>query len=222
MTDLIKGEFKKINITNHIKNIGIANIVIFGTLLVLTYTTRAFKIWNITSIFYVIDCLVRATFMIFSSMIGCKIIINELKYGSNTQIEEYERNIKTKIIIICIITFFSIILSDIILESSFCALNKMFNILPYVLNLNIIQTNIFSIVIYGVTSSLISIIPIYFGILGKSKCMTIIVSIILMIMFCSYDNGFSLNSIIIIPISFAILGIFAAYLSIRKIKFMDK
>ncbi|ENZ34161.1 hypothetical protein AB2T63_07415 [Clostridium butyricum] len=222
MTDLIKGEFKKINITNHIKNIGIANIVIFGTLLVLTYTTRAFKIWNITSIFYVIDFLVRATFMIFSSMIGCKIIINELKYGSNTQIEEYERNIKTKIIIICIITFFSIILSDIILESSFCALNKMFNILPYVLNLNIIQTNIFSIVIYGVTSSLISIIPIYFGILGKSKCMTIIVSIILMIMFCSYDNGFSLNSIIIIPISFAILGIFAAYLSIRKIKFMDK
>ncbi|MDU1117532.1 MAG: hypothetical protein E7J99_16825 [Clostridium butyricum] len=52
--------------------------------------------------------------------------------------------------------------------------------------------------------------------------MTIIVSIILMIMFCSYDNGFSLNSIIIIPISFAILGIFAAYLSIRKIKFMNK
>lgn len=118
--------------------------------------------------------------------------------------------------------FFSIILSDIILESSFCALNKMFNILPYALNLNIIKTNIFSIVIYGVTSSLISIIPIYFGILGKSKFMTIIVSIILMIMFCSYDNGFSLNSIIIIPISCAILGIFAAYLSIRKIKFMDK
>lgn len=119
MTDLIKGEFKKINITNHIKNIVIANIIIFGVLLVSTYTTRAFKIWNITSIFYVIDCLVRATFMIFSSMIGCKIIINELKYGSNTQRDKYERNIKTKIIIICIITFFSIILSDIILESSF-------------------------------------------------------------------------------------------------------
>ena len=51
----------------------------------------------------------------------------------------------------------------------------------------------------------------------KSTLVTILASIILVLIVCSYNNGFSLNSIIEVPISLAILGIVAAYLSIKKI-----
>lgn len=51
----------------------------------------------------------------------------------------------------------------------------------------------------------------------KSTLVTILTSIIVVLIVCSYNNGFSLNSIIELPIYLAMLGIVAVYLSIKKI-----
>ncbi|MBX4262804.1 hypothetical protein KTC96_23525 (plasmid) [Clostridium estertheticum] len=217
MIKLIKSELEKFNFKKYIKNAIIANIIILGILTLITYPIKDLKIdplSNYTTVLTIIDSLVRATFMIFSSVLISDIVINKLK---NKKIN-IKKTISAKIIIIIMFSFLTIMLSNIFIEISFYFLDKGFNLIPNKLNLNIITRNILTIFMYAITSSLMNLISLFLGIIKKSTFVTILSSIILVSIVCSYNNGFSLNSIIAIPLSLAALGILSAYLSIKQIE----
>ncbi|MBU3217746.1 hypothetical protein LL033_24415 (plasmid) [Clostridium estertheticum] len=217
MIKLIKIELEKFNFKKYIKNAIIANIIILGILTLITYPIKDLKIdplSNYTTVFTMIDSLVRATFMIFSSVLISDIVINKLK---NKKVN-IKKTISAKIIIIIMFTFLTIMLSNIFIEISFYFLDKGFNLVPNKLNLNIITRNILTIFMYAITSSLMNLISLFLGIIKKSTFVTILSSIVLVSIVCSYNNGFSLNSIITIPLSLAALGILSAYLSVKQIE----
>ncbi|MCB2307264.1 hypothetical protein LGL08_10205 [Clostridium estertheticum] len=217
MIKLIKIELEKFNFKKYIKNAIIANIIILGTLTLITCPIKDLKIdplSNYTTVFTMIDSLVRATFMIFSSVLISDIVINELK---NKKIN-IKKTITAKIIIIIMFTFLTIMLSNVFIEISFYFLDKGFNLIPNKLNLNIITRNTLTIFMYAITSSLMTLISLFLGIIKKSTFVTILSSIVLVSIVCSYNNGFSLNSIIAIPLSLAALGILSAYLSVKQIE----
>ncbi|MBP2032890.1 ABC-type transport system involved in multi-copper enzyme maturation permease subunit [Clostridium algifaecis] len=228
MIKLIKIELEKCNLKKYIKNAIIANIIILGGLIFITYPIKYLKIDVITDysiIFTMIDSLVRATFMIFSSVLISNIIIKELKNRKMITLFsdpiDRKKSITSKIIIVIMFTFLTIVLSNIFLGISFYFLNKVYNLVPTKLNLNIITISTLTILMYAITSSLMNLIPMYFGIIMKSTFVTILSSIVLVSIVCSDNNGFSLNSIIAIPLSLAALGILSAYLSIKHIENLD-
>ncbi|MBU3178651.1 hypothetical protein KPL47_20270 [Clostridium estertheticum] len=217
MIKLIKGELEKFNFKKYIKSAIVANIIILGILTLITYPIKYLKtdaISNYTTVFTMIDSLVRATFMIFSSVLISDIVINELK---NKKMN-IKKTISAKIIIIIMFTFLTIMLSNIFIEISFYFLDKGFNLVPNKLNLNIITRNTLTLFMYAITSSLMTLISLFLGIIKKSTFVTLLSSIVLVSIVCSYNNGFSLNSIIAIPLSLAALGILSAYLSIKQIE----
>ncbi|MBW9153556.1 hypothetical protein [Clostridium estertheticum] len=217
MIKLIKIELEKFNFKKYIKSAIVANIIILGILTLITYPIKDLKIdplSNYTTVFTIIDSLVRATFMIFSSVLISDIVINELK---NKKMN-IKKTISAKIIIIIMFTFLTIMLSNIFIEISFYFLDKGFNLVPNKLNLNIITRNTLTLFMYAITSSLMNLISLFLGIIKKSTFVTILSSIVLVSIVCSYNNGFSLNSIIAIPLSLAALGILSAYLSVKQIE----
>ncbi len=60
-----------------------------------------------------------------------------------------------------------------------------------------------------------------FGMRKKSVSATIVASVLVATLLSSNTNGFSLSSIIAIPLSFAVIGVIIAYLSIRNIEHTD-
>ncbi|MBU3075853.1 hypothetical protein [Clostridium estertheticum] len=217
MIKLIKIELENFNFKKYIKNAIIANIIILGILALITYPIKDLKIdplSNYTTVFTIIDSLVRATFMIFSSVLISDIVINEIKNNKMN----IKKTISAKIIIIIMFSFLTIILSNIFIEISFYFLDKGFNLIPNKLNLNIITRNTLTLFMYAITSSLMNLISLFLGIIKKSTFVTILSSIVLVSIVCSYNNGFSLNSIIAIPLSLAALGILSAYLSVKQIE----
>ncbi|MBU3171835.1 hypothetical protein [Clostridium estertheticum] len=217
MIKLIKIELENFNFKKYIKNAIIANIIILGILALITYPIKDLKIdplSNYTTVFTIIDSLVRATFMIFSSVLISDIVINEIKNNKMN----IKKTISAKIIIIIMFSFLTIILSNIFIEISFYFLDKGFILIPNKLNLNIITRNTLTLFMYAITSSLMNLISLFLGIIKKSTFVTILSSIVLVSIVCSYNNGFSLNSIIAIPLSLAALGILSAYLSVKQIE----
>ena len=228
MIKLIKIELEKFNFKKYIKSAIVANIIILGILTFITYSIKTLRIDVISdypTVFTIIDSLVRATFMIFSSVLISNIIIKELKNKEISRLFpcpiDRRKTITVKIIIVIMFTFLTIMLSNIFLEISFYFLDKVFNIIPTKLNINIITINTLTIFIYAITSSLMNLISMYLGILKKSTFITILSSIVLVFIVCSDNNGFSLNSIIAIPLSLAALGILFAYLSIKYMENLD-
>ena len=71
------------------------------------------------------------------------------------------------------------------------------------------------------SASGIALIPLYFGMRKYSIPTTIISSIIIVSVTSSNSGNFTLNDIIIIPITLAIVGLGIAYLAIRNIERVD-
>ncbi|WP_313893038.1 hypothetical protein [Psychrobacillus sp.] len=67
----------------------------------------------------------------------------------------------------------------------------------------------------------IDAITLYFGMKKFSVPTTIISSILIVMVVSSNNGGFSLNDIIVIPISLALIGVSVAYLAIRNIEKVD-
>lgn len=230
MVESIKIELEKFNFNKYIKSAIVVDIIVLIFLLCVFFIftsdpIKGLKVDSLTrysTFFTMIDNIVRAIFMILSSVLISNIIIRELKNKKMNAVFsnpiDLRKTIISKIIIVFMFTFLAIILSNIFLEISFYFLNKIFNLVPDKLNLNFITINTLAILMYSITSSIMNLISMYFGIITKSIFVTTVVSIVLVCIVCSYNNGFSLNSITIIPLSLAALGVVTSFLSIKHIK----
>jgi len=171
------------------------------------------------------NAFVRATFLIFSSVIIVKIIIDEYKNNSISVMFTYPISRKkimfSKIIIIAGFTFTTIVLSSLFIECVIYLLDKIIDIVPGGISREDLLRNSSTILLGAVASAGLSLISLFFGMLKKSAPATIVSSIILVALTNSTSNDFTLFSFIAIPISLGLIGVFIGYLTVRKIEQID-
>lgn len=228
MLKLMKLEIKKFKLWNYWKAVLICNIA-FIAFLCMTYfieLDEGFDIYNdyeVVSTF--IGVLVRPTFTIFASVIIVKLIIDEYKSKSIDVLFTYpikrKKIISAKLIIVFTFTFVIVMLSTFFLEGLVLLMDFIFNILPGVVEVESVSKHLVTVFMYSLATAGISLIPLLVGMQRKSGPATIVTSILIASVLNSTSGDFTLFSIIAIPLSVGLFGIFCGYLSIRNIEKKD-
>lgn len=226
--NLMRLEMKKFKLGSYILGGIIANFVILGFMLLIMFVSKvegSTDFENYPEAIGVIDSFVRATFIIFAATLISKLIIGEFKNKTITTLFMYPINrkklIAAKVIIVFLFTFSFIVISNVFVTTIFCFVSENFQLLPDTLTASMITSRIPSVFMNAIAASGMSLIPLYFGMKKYSISATIISSILLVTVVASNNGGFSLNDIIVIPISLALIGLTVAYLAIRNIEKVD-
>ncbi len=228
MLNLMRLEIKKYKLGSYIKGAVIANFIILSFMLLIMFISKTegdTDFENYQDILPVIDSFIRGTFIIFAATLIAKLIIGEYKSKTITTLFMYpisrKKLIAAKLAIIILFTFCSIVISNLFVTSIFCFISERYHLIPVTLTVSTITQHAPSVVMNAIAASGMCLIPLYFG-MKKNSTSTTIISSLLIVMIVSSSNGnFSLNDIIVIPLSLAVIGISVAYFAIRNIEKVD-
>lgn len=228
MRKLMSLELKKFKIGGYIRGALIANAAILGMVLLMIYGAEYADETVFTTyseVFTGIDTFVRGTFIVFAAVLLSRFIIDEFKNKSITVLFMYPINrkklISAKLLIVFLFTFLSIIISDLIVSGAVLAINGYTHKMSEPLTASILTGALISFGMNALAASCMSLIPLYFGMRRYSTVTTITTSLLIVLIVCSNNGGVSLNNIIIIPITLAIMGAFVAYAALRNIEHVD-
>lgn len=228
MLKLIKLELKKIKMGGYVRGTLITNIAIIGILFIILVGSKSegevsFENYNFA--FTIMGSLVKGTFIVFASVMLSRLVIEEYKTGTITQLFMYPINRKkliwAKLVIVSSFTFISTFLTNITIDFVFILINNAYEFVPGSLTKEMLINNFISIIMNSLTSTCMALIPLYFGLKKKSAPVTIISSLLIVAIVCSNTNGFSLGAIIAVPITLSAIGVLIAYLTIRNIEHID-
>lgn len=228
MLKLMKLEIRKFKMKGFIRGAVIADLVILALMLLIAFVddaevSAAFP--DYASIFSAIGTFSKVTFTIFAAVLIARLIIGEFNNKTITVLFMYPINRKklllAKLAVIVAFTFVAILSSDLVIGAFFCILNSFYPFIPDSLTGVQVMNFFISSVMDAFAFSGVSLIPLYFGMRKKSVSATIVASVLVATLLSSNTNGFSLSSIIAIPLSFAVIGVIIAYLSIRNIEHAD-
>lgn len=226
MLNLIKLEMKKTKLAWYYKGAVIANLCILGFMCLIGSEEKnlpqaEMSMADTASTLLVLGAFVRSVFIVFASVLIAKLIIGEYKNRTITVMFTYpvsrKKLMAAKLLLIGGLTFFTIVVSELMIAVIFSYLNEFFSFSSAKLTLHEIGNEVANILIYAVASAGLSFIPLYFGMRKKSVPATIVASCILITLTSQQSPGFSLASIIYIPLTLAVIGVFIAYWSVRKI-----
>lgn len=231
MLNLIKLEMKKMKIMSSIKGVAIA-ILIIGAFLTLVALTAihsdagAFK--DFSQMLLVDDLFIRSTFIIYSSVILSKLIIDEFRNKTINLMFLYpierKKILISKLIIVSLFTFVCTLVGNILIAIYMLVLNKYTNFTPGISTQVFINT-IVPIFMNAMAAAGVCLIPLFFGMRKKSTSATVVSSVILMFIVCgNYGNSsgqFSLSNILPVTIGIGLIGVLIAYLTIKNIENVD-
>lgn len=227
MLNLMKLEMKKFRFGGYFRGVVIANIAIIG-LLLLIYFDEGLEIPSFadySEAFFTISIIVKGTFMIFAAVLIGKLIINEFKNKTISVLFTYpierKKIMTAKLTIIGVLTFAVMLISTLFCATVFCIVNGYVQYIPDSLTSGMLIEQALGLLMHALSGAGMSLIPLYFGMRKKSVSATIVSSLIVVMLVCSNNMGFSLSSIIAIPLSLAAIGIIIAYLAIRNIEHVD-
>ncbi|WP_157949912.1 ABC transporter permease [Vallitalea okinawensis] len=221
MINLMKLELRKIKLGSYIRGAIIATLVSFGLIYLIAYIEGDPIISNYEGLWNIIGSLSNATFMIFAGVLIGKIIIEEFQSKTIQVLFGYpidrRRLMLAKISIVLLFTFISLIVSSIFLVLAFYILDIFYPMMQDQLTFELFSHILLGTVSYAIITSVMSLIPLYFGIRKKSVSTTIVTSVIIALFVNSNNNGVSLYSqFIIIPIILALLGAYLTYVAIMR------
>lgn len=223
MIHLIKLELKKLKIGGYIKSASIATLIIFGLLSLMVYISKVegdpiFSIY--AGLFEGMTVIINCTFMIFAGVLLARTVIDEYKNKTIQVLFGYpisrKKLILAKILLVVIFTFSAIVLSNSLMLLGFYIIQIIHPVIQQTLTFELVLNQIESTISSGALISMMSLIPLYFGLRKKSVPTTIVSSIIIALIINSDGNGFRLSSITIIPIILAIVGVVLTYIAIMK------
>lgn len=227
MLNLIRLELKKSKLGWYLKGAVIANLLIIALVSLLPYAeeTNSKVFLDMEEAMMAVGIFVRATFIIFASVLIAKLIIDEYKNKTITVLFTYPvkrtKLMLAKIVIISAVTFLAIVISNIIDVCGFLIVNHFAEYVEASITADFIVEELTRITVYALASAGMGLIPIYFGMRKKSVPATIISSLLVVAIFNSNNQGFNLSSIIAIPLAAAAIGFIIALLSIRRIDSAD-
>lgn len=227
MFKLIKLEIKKLNLIGYIKPLLITTLVIIGLAfsVIVTETNEGNILPNFNPWFYMIDVLVRNTYIIFASVLLSKFLIDEYKNKTISLMFMYpisrKKIILSKLIIVIVFTFVAIIISNIVIGIVIYVINYYAHVASSVINIGQLLNQSIIILVNAINSSFMILIPLYFGMRKKSVPTTIISAVIIVLIIELNNGGLTLSTIIYMSLSLAVIGILIAYLTIKKIEHVD-
>ncbi|MBO0959806.1 ABC transporter permease [Neobacillus sp. MM2021_6] len=228
MRKLISLEIKKFKLYSYLKAVGIANLVIMGLLCLIYFMeksegTLAFGSYEMA--FAAFNSIIRPTFIIFAAVLISRIIIDEYKSNSITLMFMYPISRKkimiAKLVIVACFTFFTIVLSNLIIGSLFYLVDSYLHFVPKELTAEVLKNGLIQMILEAIASAGMALIPLYFGMRKKSVPTTIVTAIIMVSLTSSSADGVNLFAFIAIPIALALIGCLIAYLSIRNVEKVD-
>ncbi|WP_052130201.1 ABC transporter permease [Ureibacillus sinduriensis] len=228
MYKLIKLEIKKFKLWKHWKGVLISNvgfIAFLGMIYGLELSEENVPFENFEMVILILGSIVRATFIIYASFLIVKLVIDEYKNKTIDIMFTYpvkrKKILAAKLMIVMAFTFFTVFLSNVLIGGLFVITEAAFDILPGEIGVDEIYNNLISTFFYSLATAGISLIPLLFGMPRKSAPATIVTAIFLVCLIGNTTDSFTVFSIIAVPISLALLGLFIGYLSIRNIEKVD-
>ena len=228
MLKLIRLEIKKFKLLKYYKGVLIANLG-FIALLSMVYFIEKYEgnipFENLEMAMNISNSAIRATFIIFASVIIVKLIIDEYNRKSIEIMFTYpisrKKIMTAKLMIVAGFTFISVIASTLFMEAVIYSAEAAFDILPGEISLQEILGSIAASFFYAFATAGLSLIPLLFGMRRRSAQATIVAAILLAALTSSTTNNMNLFSVMAIPITLGLLGLFIGYLSIRKVDKVD-
>lgn len=138
MLRLMKLELKKFKFGWYVRGAVIANIIILALLIFVSFIAQIegdSEIRDPQMILLMASTVVRATFIIFGSVLIARLIIGEYKNKTILLMFSYPINRKkmmaSKLAITAIVTFITVIVSNILVVGIFFGIDSYFSILPH-------------------------------------------------------------------------------------------
>jgi ABC-type transport system involved in multi-copper enzyme maturation permease subunit len=225
---LMKLELRKFKLGGYIQGALIANVFILGFMLLLCYTSdpkEELSFTDFEQVLYMIETFVRATFVVFASVLIWKMVIGEFKSKSMTVMFLYPINrkkiITAKLFIIVLFTFSTMIVSLVFVTLGFVIAHSIAPIFADASLWLVIKQLAAGLVMNTFAASFMGLIPLYFGMRNYSGPATILSSLLIVVIVCQSFGDITLFSFIAIPITLALIGAYVAYLAIRNVEKRD-
>ena len=221
MLNLIKIEFKKIELNKILRTFMIINIAILGLIALLGFEASEVEFENFIEFFSVIDIFVGASFIVYASVLLSKLIIDEFRQKTITILFMYpisrKKLLLAKLMVVSALTFCFVIISEIFVILASYFLNEILHFVTDPLTMDIVASQALNLVVYAASCAGLALIPLFFGMIKKSVPTTIVSSILIVSLLNSGDSGNTLGSIVAVPIALGVIGFVIAYMTISKV-----
>ncbi|MBC6974709.1 ABC transporter permease [Bacillus sp. Xin] len=228
MLQLIKLEMKKFKLGWYIKGAVIANIVMVAMLFFVSYMSQIegdVELGNPQGILLMASAMVRGTFIVFAGVLIAKLVIEEYKNKTILLMFSYPINrkkiIASKLLITAMLTFVTVLLSNIFVIGIFFTLNSYMLVIPNTITVaELIQEGI-KVIPFAIAAAGAGLIPLYFGMRKYSVPTTIVSSLFVVMIACQSQPEFSLATFLPLQLALAAIGTIIAYYGIRNIEKED-
>ncbi|OWA35859.1 hypothetical protein B9G55_08185 [Saccharibacillus sp. O16] len=229
MLHLVKLELKKGSLRGYVYGALIAYAAIAAFLLLLYFfegsDSSAPAFGSQLEILGIVNTMVGATFVVYSSALLSRLVIGEFKDKTMALLFAYPVNRKqlifAKLSIVFAWCFANIVIGNIVIDAIMLTVNHYTGMVGGELSGSQLMQHVGFVLLQGVGAAGMSLLPLLVGLPRRSVPATIVSSIFIVSIINSNNGGFSLSSIIAIPLSLAAVGIFGAYLSFRNIDKAD-
>ena len=228
MLHLMKLELKKFKLGWYVKRAIIANIVILALMIFVSIIAQVegdAEIRNPETILLMASTIVRATFIVFGSVLIARLIIGEYKNKTILLMFSYPINRKkmmaSKLAITAIVTFITVIVSNILVVGIFFGIDSYFSILPNSFTVDQLMQEGIKLVPLAIATAGMSLIPLYFGMRKRSVPTTIVSSLIVVSIAMNSNPAFSTATFLPLQLALAAIGVVIAYYGIKNIEKED-
>lgn len=230
MLKLIQLEWQKSNISRYFRGLAVCIVVIFAAVALMALGSQSEnEPMNYADFMSLSDILVRITYIIFSSVILSRLVIDEYKSSMIQVLFTYplqrKKIIQAKLTIVFGFCFFSIIITTFMINLLTYFLNPMIGLFEGSVHLGDMTATIPATLINAFMIAGISLIPLSFGMRKKSTASTITSAVIIAFLInTTVSDGGSSTSLfqfIAIPIALCLLGLILGYLSFHKVDRTD-
>ncbi|AND09839.1 ABC transporter permease [Bacillus thuringiensis] len=228
MLRLMKLELKKFKLGWYVKGAVIANITILALMIFTSIVAQVEgdpEIRNPQMMLLTASTLVRATFIVFGSVLIARLIIGEYKNKTIILMFSYPINRRkmmiSKLVITATLTFITVIVSNILIVGVFFGIDSYFSILPNPFTVDQLVQEGINLVPLAIATAGISLIPLYFGMRKRSVPTTIVSSIIVVSIAINNQPIFPIATFLPLQFTFSAIGMVIAYFGIKNIESED-
>ncbi|HDX9643358.1 TPA: ABC transporter permease [Bacillus mobilis] len=228
MLRLMKLELKKFKLGWYVRGAIIANIAILALLIFTSIVSQIEgepEMRDPQMVLLIASTLVRATFIIFGSVLIARLIISEYKNKTILLMFSYPINRKkmmvSKLVITATLTFITVILSNILVVGMFFGIDSYFSILPNSFTVDQLTREGINLVPLAIATAGISLIPLYFGMRKRSVPTTIVSSLIVVAIAMNSNPTFTTATFLPLQLVLAAIGIVIACYGIKNIEKED-
>ncbi|MFP4978789.1 ABC transporter permease [Paenibacillus sp. CN-4] len=227
MLKLMALEFRKNRIMGMLKGVIIANLAIlaFMVLLVFIDQTESQEFKTYKDIFDTLLIFVRATFIVFASVVLSRLVIGEYRSNTITQLFMYpiprKKIMAAKLLIVGLFAFFSVIVTNLVVGVILVAINKATGHFPGLPDQALLLDQLIKIGLAAILTACMSLIPLYFGLRKKSIQATIVTSIIVTAIVSGDFGSVRMGDFIIVTAVMAVIGLLVGAASLRNIETED-